>query len=456
MPAPLPLSSGAALHALAARLWPVPRSITGPGVRETLATLAEQAPFELRSIPSGTPVLDWEVPREWRFRSARLWAPDGTLLADASRRDLEVLNFSAGFRGTLPLEELRPHLFSLPDRPDRIPYRTSYYRESWGFCLPHRAVESLAPGGYRVEIDAEHADGVLDYAEAILRGESEEEVLVSTHCCHPQMANDNLSGLVVVTALAAELAARARRRYTWRILLAPGTIGAIAWLATHEAEAGRVRAGLVAAGLGDSGAFHYKRSRRGDAAIDLAVPRALARLGEPLEVEPFVPFGYDERQYNSPGFDLPVGSLTRTPWGRYPEYHTDADDLDFVRPERLERALDVYRAVADELEATDLSTERPPAHVREPRPPGGAGGAGEERYLNLKPKGEPRLGRYGLYRQIGGDDAGRERELALLWVLNLSDGEHDLAAIARRSGIPDGPLREAAVALLAAGLLARV
>jgi aminopeptidase-like protein len=422
------LSTGAALHALAARLYPIPRSIAGPGVRATLDLLAEHAPIARRSIPSGTPVLDWTVPREWHLRSARLTAPDGAVVADAAVHNLHVLNFSRGFRGRLSLEELSSHLFSLPDRPDRIPYRTSYYREQWGFCLPHRVVQALPPGDYEVAIDAEHVDGRLDYGEALLPGESAAEVLFSTHCCHPQMANDNLSGLVVLTALAAELAARPRRRHTFRLLFAPGTIGAIAWLATHEDDARRVKHGLVVAGLGDPGGFHYKRSRRGGAPIDFAVPRALARLGEPCAVSEFVPFGYDERQYNSPGFDLPVGSLSRSPWGSYPEYHTDADDLAFVTPAALERALDALRAVVDELEARAV-------------------------YRNRCPRGEPMLGRRGLYRAIGGDEAGRERELALLWVLNLADGEHDLATIAERARLPAEAIRAAADALLAADLL---
>jgi aminopeptidase-like protein len=243
------------------------------------------------------------------------------------------------------------------------------------------------------------------------------------------MANANLSGLVVMTALAAEVAARPKRRLSYRFLFAPGTIGAIAWLATNAEAAGRVRHGLVAAGLGDSGPFHYKRTRRGDAPIDSVVPRALARLGERVVVEDFVPFGYDERQYNSPGFALPVGSLTRTPWGRYPEYHTSDDDLDFVRPEALERSLAAFRAVVEELETREV-------------------------WVSLAPRGEPMLGRRGLYRAIGGDDAGRERELALLWVLNLADGEHDLEAIAERARLPLERVRQAVRALSDAGLLA--
>jgi len=425
---PTPLSSGRALHALAARLYPIPRSITGPGVRETLAELARHAPIRIDGVPSGSEILDWRAPDEWVFRGARLVAPDGSVVADTASQNLQVLNFSVGFRGTVPLATLREHLFSLPDRPERIPYRTSYYKRNWGFCLPHRVLESLPPGDYRVEIDAEHVPGELVWGEALLAGASDEEVLFSTHCCHPQMANDNVSGLVVMTALAAELAARPERRLTYRFLFVPGTIGAIAWLARNEAATQRIRHGLDAAGLGDAGAFHYKKSRHGMSPIDFAVPRALARLGEELVVRDFVPFGYDERQYASPGFDLAVGSLTRTPWGEYPEYHTDADDLDFVTPAALERSLAAYRAVVDELEVREV-------------------------YVNLRPKGEPQLGRRGLYRTIGGDEAGRERELALLWVLNLSDGTNDLETIAERSGIPLERIREAARSLVDAELL---
>ncbi len=420
---------GAELHALARRLYPIPRSITGDGVRATLAMLAEWVPLRVVEVPSGTPVLDWTVPREWRLRAARLIAPDGRVVADAAVHNLHLLNYSAPFHGRLSLAELEPHLHSLPDRPDWIPYRTSYYRETWGFCLPHRVRESLPEGEYEVLVDSELFDGALTYGELALPGEREEEILFSTHVCHPSLANDNLSGIVVLAALARELAGRERRRLSYRFLFVPGTIGAIAWLAANEAATARIRGGLVAAGLGDAGRFHYKRSRRGDAPIDRAVPAALAALGEEPVVEEFVPFGYDERQYNSPGFALDVGSLTRTPWGRYPEYHTSADDLDFIRPEALERSLAAYRAVVDLLE-------------------------GNETYRNLCPKGEPMLGRRGLYRSTGGDEAGRERELALLWVLNLSDGGHDLLAIAERAKLPFARVREAADRLLEAGLLA--
>ncbi|HQP93466.1 MAG TPA: DUF4910 domain-containing protein, partial [Thermoanaerobaculia bacterium] len=310
------LARGREMHALAARLFALPRSLTGDGVRATLAALGELVPLTVVEVPTGTPVLDWTVPKEWNLRRAVLRGPGGEIVADTARRNLEVVGYSVPVRGRFPLAELRPRLHSLPDKPDLVPYRTSYWQESWGFCLPHRVLAALPDGEYEVEIDTTLADGHLTYGELLLPGASPAEILVSCHVCHPALANDNLSGLAVSAFLARELAGR-ERRWSWRFLWAPGTIGAIAWLARNEAVTARIRAGLVAANLGDPGAFHYKRSRRGDTEIDRAVEIALRDLGVPHALEEFVPFGYDERQYCSPGFDLPVGLLSRTPWGRF-------------------------------------------------------------------------------------------------------------------------------------------
>ena len=425
-----PRTLGADLHELAARLFPIARSITGAGVRESLAILAERIPLAIREIPSGTQVFDWTVPKEWVLRAAHLTAPDGRTIADVRRHSLELLNYSAPFRGRVALAKLKAHLHSLPAEPDLVPYRTSYYPERWGFCVPHRVVEQLPEGDYDVLVDTELVDGSLTYGELVLPGESDAEVLISTHCCHPSLANDNLSGMVVATALAARLAARPRRRFRYRFLFLPGTIGAISWLATPREALPAIRHGLVLAGLGAPGKFHYKKTRRSDAPIDREVPRALAAMGEELAVEEFIPFGYDERQYNSPGIALPVGCLSRIPFGRYREYHTSADDLDFIRPEALEGAVAALAAIVDRLEAREC-------------------------YRNLAPDAEPQLGRRGLYRTLGGDDGGRERELALLWVLNLSDGDHSLEDIAQRSGLPLERIGEAAGKLVEAKLLER-
>jgi aminopeptidase-like protein len=426
------------------RAYPICRSITGDGVRQTLALLGERIPLQVHEVASGTRVLDWTVPKEWNLVSATLRGPNGEVIADSATSNLHVVSYSVPVRATLELEELLPHLHSLPDRPDWIPYRTSYYQERWGFCLPHRVLESLLPGRYQVSIDTRLEDGSLTYGECFVppttssattaagpplpdRGGAT-EVLVSAHVCHPSLANDNLSGLAVCMALAERIQARARRRYGYRFVFAPGTIGAIAWLARNAVARARVAAGLVAANLGDPGAFHYQRSRRGDAEIDRAVAVVLRDRGGEHAIEDFVPFGYDERQYGSPGVDLPVGVLTRTPWGRYAEYHTSADNLSLISAERLAESLEVYSSVIDLLEDNRV-------------------------YLNLSPVGEPQLGRRGLYGSLGGASDGREREMALLWVLNQSDGRHSLLDIAERSGIAFVRLRQAADALLAASLL---
>ncbi|HEX4964725.1 MAG TPA: DUF4910 domain-containing protein [Thermoanaerobaculia bacterium] len=419
------------MHAFIAEAFPICRSITGDGVRRTLAMIAGHIPLAVHEVPSGTQVFDWTVPREWNIRDAWIKDPSGRKVVDFQESNLHVLNYSVPVHARLPLAELRQHLFTLPGKPDLIPYRTSYYKEAWGFCLAHRQLETLPEGEYEILIDSTLADGSLTYGECFLPGEDEREVLLSTHVCHPSLANDNLSGIAVMTWLARELATRPQRRYGYRFLFIPGTIGSITWLARNEERAGRIAHGLVAANLGDPGSFHYKRSRRGSAEIDRIVTAVLKAAGEPFGVEDFVPFGYDERQYCSPGFDLPVGSLTRTPWGRYPEYHTSADDLGFVRPAALAGSLRTYLDVMETLE-------------------------GNRRYLSLNPKCEPQLGRRGLYRTIGGDDAGRARELALLWVLNLSDGDNSLLDVAERSGLGFAAIREAAEALVAAELLREI
>jgi aminopeptidase-like protein len=401
--------------------------LTGDGVRQTLAVLGERIPLAVHEVASGTQVLDWTVPDEWNVRSAYILDPAGRRIADFERHSLHLVGYSEPVDATVSLAELKGHLHSLPEQPGRIPYRTSYYRRTWGFCLTDHELRALPDGAYRAVVDASLGPGHLSYGECLLPGAEPEEVLISCHVCHPSLANDNLSGIAVATCLAKTLAG-CDLRWSYRFLFIPGTIGSITWLARNEEAAGRVRAGLVAANLGDPGGFHYKRSRRGDAWIDRAVETALRDLGEELTVEPFTPYGYDERQYCSPGFDLPVGSLTRTPWGRYPEYHTSADDLDFIRPDPLAGALGAYLAVAEVLE-------------------------GDRRFENLSPKGEPQLGRRGLYGSIGGAVDGKEQELALLWLLNLADGRHTLLDVARRSGMPFAAVAAAARALEGAGLL---
>ncbi|MXX62509.1 MAG: DUF4910 domain-containing protein [Holophagales bacterium] len=435
---------------LAAELYPIRRSLTGDGVRATLERIARRIPLQVQELPTGTPVLDWTVPREWNPREAWIRDPSGRRVVDFADHELHLVGYSVPVHRRLPLNELRTHLHSLPEHPDLIPYRTSYYEETWGFCLPHRLLASLREGEYEVLIDASLEDGSMTWGECLLPGSSAEEVLISSHVCHPQLANDNLSGIAVAVHLAEALARVPERRYSYRFLFAPGGIGAIAWLARNRDRLDSFRHGLIAANLGDGGGFHYKKSRRGDREIDRAVVAALAGLGEDLVTEGFFPFGYDERQYCSPGFDLPVGVLTRTPWGRYLEYHTSADDLSFIGAEALAGSLAAYLATAAVLEEGPGAPACPPAAVE-----GGRKSAGGRRYRNLEPFGEPQLGRRGLYGGLGG--AGRKDfEIAMLWVLNQSDGEHSLDDIAERSGLPPGVVGEAADALRDAGLLERL
>lgn len=411
-------------------LYPICRSITGDGVRASLRLLQEIAPLQLHEVRSGTPVFDWVVPDEWNVRDAWIKNAAGERVVDFQRHSLHLVSYSVPVQASMSLDELRPHLHTLPDQPDAIPYRTSYYRPTWGFCLSQRQLDALPEGQYEVCVDSTLAPGSLTYGELLLPGECEDEVLISTHCCHPSLANDNLSGMLLAALLAHELAERPRR-LSYRFLFIPGTIGSITWLALHEAQTRHIKHGLVVACVGDGGPLHYKRSRRGDAEIDRVVARVLAETGEPYTLLDFSPYGYDERQYCSPGFNLPVGSLTRTPHGRYPQYHTSGDNLDLVRPEHILGSLAVYRRVVEVLEANRT-------------------------WRNTNPKCEPQLGRRGLYSSLGGRQNTKAIEMALLWVLNLSDGDHTLLEIAERAGLRFADVQEAASLLHEHGLLEEV
>jgi aminopeptidase-like protein len=326
----------------------------------------------------------------------------------------------------VPLKELKEHLHTLPDSPEWIPYRTSYYNENWGFCLSHKKCETLEDGEYEVFIDSSLEDGHLTYGEYYIAGETSDEVLISAHTCHPSLCNDNLSGVALATFLAKHLSPLVLR-YSYRFLFVPGTIGPITWLCSNEDHASKIQHGLVLACVGDPGKFTYKKSRRGDAEIDRVVHQVLKHSGREYEIEDFSPYGYDERQFCSPGFNLPVGCFMRTPHGRFPEYHTSADNLDLVQPQYLAESFFHCLSIFHQLE-------------------------GNRVYLNQNPKCEPQLGKRGLYQAIGGQ-SGRINELAMLWVLNLSDGTHSLLDISDRSGLSFACIKDAADKLLTHDLL---
>ncbi|MGN6868929.1 MAG: DUF4910 domain-containing protein [Solirubrobacteraceae bacterium] len=411
------------------RLWPLLRSLTGDGVRATHDILSELAPLERTEVPSGSRVLDWIVPPEWVVRDAYVVDPNGRRILDVHENNLHLVGYSTPFRGVLSREELDQHLHSLPAQPTAIPYLTSYYSPAWGFCLTHEHRERLPEGDYEVVVDTElRADGSLTLGEVVLPGEEPGEVLLSTYTCHPSLASNELSGPLVTAFLYRRVAAWPRRRLGYRFVFVPETIGAIAYLASHgDHLRDRLIAGYVVTCIGDSGPFTLKRSRRGDTLADRAAAYVLG--GEPdVRVVDFFPSGSDERQYCSPGFDLPVASVMRTMYGTYPEYHTSLDNRDFISFSAMAKSVDVYERILRTLDA-NVSL------------------------VNTYPYGEPQLGRRGLYPSLGGSKEADARAEAMLWILNQSDGKHDLLAIAARSGVPMELIVEAADDLLRARLL---
>ncbi len=417
------------MHELATELYPQCRSITGDGVRATLRRLAEEIPLTIHEVSSGTEVFDWTVPEEWNIREAWIKDSQGNKVVDFADHNLHVLGYSVPIHEKLKLDELKTKLFSLPEQPELIPYRTSYYKKTWGFCLAHRDLEKLTDGEYEVFIDSDHSAGSLTYGEWFLRGSSNEEVLISCHTCHPSLANDNLAGIAVAVALAKQLETKPRR-LSYRFCFIPGTIGSITWLATNPDVYPRIKHGLVLTCAGDEGCVTYKKSRRGDALIDRAMQHVLKTSGDPHHIEEFHPYGYDERQYCSPGINLAVGSLMRSPHGTFPEYHTSADNLEFIKPHAM---VDTLSKALDAIEVLEENAC----------------------FVNLKPMCEPRLGKYGLYGGSGGKRTGEFSELALLWVLNQSDGTSDLLGIAEKSGMSFRKISSAALSLEVAGLLRR-
>lgn len=423
-------SAGDRMYELVTELFPWCRSITGNGMRATLRRLQSIVPLELVEVASGTTVFDWTVPKEWNIRDAWVANARGERVVDFRESSLHVVNYSVPVRRQMTLGELRPHLHTLPDHPTWVPYRTSYYRETWGFCLTQEKLESLDDGTYDVCIDSALEPGHLTYGEYFIPGQTDDEILISCHSCHPSLANDNLSGMAIAVELARRLTERADSlHHSFRFLFIPGTIGSITWLARNGDTPSRIQHGLVLSCLGDAGPLTYKRSRRGDALIDRAAEHVLSHATPAGRVRDFIPYGYDERQYCSPGFNLAVGCLTRTPNGEFPEYHTSADNLSFVRPEALKDSLDACERIIDVLEHNDA-------------------------FVSLNPCCEPQLGKRGLYRATGGAHL-PQLEMALLWVLNLSDGQHTLLDIAERSRIDFATIHRAASDLEQHDLLRR-
>jgi aminopeptidase-like protein len=423
LPAP---DVGDEIFAFAARIFPICRSITGDGLRKTLREIGAHLPLELHEVPTGTEVFDWTIPREWNIRGAYIKNGAGERIVDFAQSNLHVMSYSIPVRKRLALAELKEHIHTLPEQPDLIPYRTSYYAEDWAFCMAHRQLENLREDTYEVVIDSSLENGSLSYGEYLHRGETDEEFLLSAHVCHPSQANDNCSGVALLMHLARRMAGF-RTRMSYRFLFAPGTIGAIAWLASNENKTSRIKHGLVVSMVGDGGGPTYKKSRRGDAAIDRAMAYVLRHSGLASTIEDFSPYGYDERQYCSPGFNLPVGLFQRSKYGTIPQYHTSADNLVFIKPEHLQESYSVIVRSIGVIENDAV-------------------------YWNTMPKCEPQLGKRGLYKRVGAENLGVEN-IAMLWVLNLSDGDRSLLDIAERSNLPFEIVLKAVRLLQAHGLL---
>ena len=410
--------AGRDLYALMEELFPIPRSLTGDGVRATLGRIGRDVPLHTVELPTGAQVFDWTLPREWNVREAWVEAPDGSRVVDVADSSLHLLGYSTPVDATIDLPTLREHLFTDPRNPDVVPYRTSYWSERWGFCVSRRVADSLPEGQYRVWIDATLEDGHVTYGEVALDGVTDDVVLLTTTVCHPALANDNLSGIVLLAGLARVLAEQRELRHGFRLVWSPGTIGPLCWLSTNAGLVPHVRHGFAVSCVGDPGPLTYKRSRRETAPIDTAAEVVLRGFPE-ATVRRWSPYGGDERQFCSPGFDLPFGALSRTPADAFPEYHSSADDLELVRPDALGESLHAALAMLDAVER-------------------------DETLVNASPYGEPQLGRRGLYRSVGG---GSSEEAGLLWVLSLADGSASLLDITARSGLPFGTIREAADAL---------
>ena len=423
---------GEEMYRLIRRLYPICRSITGNGVRQSLAIMQEYLPLKVHEVPTGTAVFDWTIPNEWNINDAYIKNGRGEKIVDFKNSNLHVLNYSIPVKGNFSLAELKSHLFSLPDRPGLVPYRTSYYEENWGFCVSHSQFQEMQDAEYEVVIDSTLQPGSLTYAEYYLPGESKDECLITCHICHPSLCNDNLSGISVVLFLAKILTTK-KNRLSYRFLFIPGTIGAIAWLSLNESNLSNIKAGLVATLLGDASPLTYKKTRNGNATIDQAVTHYLRHSGEDYRLIDFSPYGYDERQFNSPGISLPVGSLTRSQYGQYPEYHTSADNLELISGEKLEASLRAYLSIIDILDNNVI-------------------------YINQISRCEPQLGKRGLYRIIKCENVEESelRKMAMLWCLNLSDGNYSLLDIADKAAISFEVIKQIAAILEKEGLLKRL
>ncbi|NGQ95651.1 DUF4910 domain-containing protein [Brevibacillus sp. SYP-B805] len=414
------------MYDLIKRLFPICRSITGDGVRETLRIIQEVIPLDIHEVPTGTKVFDWEVPKEWNIKDAYILDEEGNKIVDFKENNLHVVGYSVPVNRHMTLSELQNHLYSLKDQPDAIPYVTSYYKERWGFCLTHRQREQLKEGMYHVVIDSEIKEGSLTYGEILIPGETSKEIFLSTYVCHPSMANNELSGPVVTTYLVKWILG-APRKYSYRIVFIPETIGSITYLSRNIDEMKRnIIAGFNISCVGDDRAYSFLPSRYGNTLADKVAMNVLSHRHPDFVRYTYLQRGGDERQYCSPGVDLPVASIMRTKYGEYPEYHTSLDNLDLVTKDGLYGSLELLRECITVLEANEV--------------------------YQVTCLGEPQLGKYGLYPTLSTKESGKQvRDMMNL--IAYADGTNDLIDISNIIGVPVLSLLPIVKRLLDCGLL---
>jgi aminopeptidase-like protein len=415
------------MYELLKQLFPITRSITGEGMRTTLNLISEKIPLRIVGVPSGEKAFDWEVPDEWNIQDAWVKNSRGEKVIDFKASNLHIVNYSIPFEGELSLAELKKHLYSLPDMPDAIPYVTSYYERKWGFCISHNKLDKLADDTYHVKIDSSIEPGEMNYGELIIPGESSEEILLSTYICHPSMANNELSGPVVTIALSKWLMNQDFRKYTYRILFLPETIGAIVYLSKNlDHLKKRVVGGYVITCIGDPGKFSYLKTRRENCLVDRITQHVLDHSVEDYNLYTYLERGSDERQYNYPGVDLDIGSLMRSKYREYPEYHTSLDNLDFVTSDALEESLEMYKKCIQAFE--------------------------NNRIYHSTTLCEPMLSKHNLYTNRNTSNTAAS-VVMVTNILNYCDGDHDLLDIAKKLNYPIWDLSDIVGVLLAKDLL---
>jgi aminopeptidase-like protein len=423
---------GNEIHQFARELWPINRSITGEGARETLRRISKHLPnLVIKSVPSGTVVFDWTVPKEWSVKEAYIITPGGEKICDFSKNNLHLIGYSIPFEGSVSYDKLKEHLHTLPDQPDAIPYITSYYKERWGFCLTQSQFNTLKNGNYKVVIKSALFDGVLNYGELLIKGKNDKEIFLSTYICHPSMANNELSGITVLTFLTKWLLQKEVSEYSYRIVFTPETIGSITYLSqNYKYMMNKIFAGFNVSCVGDNRAYSYLPSRNGNSISDKVAKHVLKWIDPKYVTYSWLDRGSDERQYCAPGIDLPISSILRTKYGEYSEYHTSLDNLDdVVTPKGLDGGYWALRRALELIEKNNV--------------------------YKVNVLCEPHLGRRGLYPTLSKKNSGDQKRL-IMNLLSYCDGEHSLIDIAEKINLPAWDLYESIETLISHDLISPI